>query len=453
MDARNTIEFAQSFDEGESQQDRDKRAEGLKQVQELFVKQGDNYAYKDVPSVVAFSESENVISTDLDNNDVATAMTRLAQAKGWQFYTVSGSNNFYEAVEKQTERQIEEYEQTVKPEQTAIPEQTAKPEQTAIPEQPAKPEQSAIPEQSAKSKDTVDLANVVSGDSKVTDIDEKESRRRASLVESISNQYRVAGKNYYFKDQGGNVNTLAFKDTGNNLSTSLNTERVTKSLVELAEAKGWDDIKVSGHKDFKRQVWRAASERGIKVRGYTPDADDIAHIKPIEAKNTIEPVEKRETTKAPISDAKVVLLDHGEAPYKNEPNNSGSYYATVKDGSTERTVWGLGIQNAINESGAKKGDSVRIKNHGMSDDGPTSRNIWTVENAEKVEVITAVASAVAEKHIGNESDRQRVVQSVQNRLDANRGNQPDVPMYDNSAATPPSIETSKKNGKTPELTR
>ena len=478
MDARNTIEVAQVFEEGGSQSELDRRADGLKEVQKLFIKKGDEYFFNDVPTIVAFSESDNQISTDLDSRHVADAMVLLAQSKGWQLYTVEGSDVFYKAIEEKTEELTAEWEQlqdrevfeqakdtSIAPKAiesgSADVDNTEEVDQTKKKSTPV--ELSSSQEQSEPTKDTSTLANVIESKNVKVDSTEADTARKKALIASVSNQYRIAGNEYYFKDQGGNVDKLAFKDTGKSLSTSLNSDRVTKSLVELAESKGWDDIKVTGHKDFKRQVFRSAAERGITVRGYTPDADDITFVESRKKQNTIQPVSSREGTKEVVSDNGTrqqpenensgTLVAHGVAPYRNDKDNSDSYFVTVANGNKENTSWGLDLEKAVNDSGVKVGDKVKLEKVEERYKVSGKRNTWNIENAERAEVITAVATAVASEKIGNASDRQRVVEAVKSRVEATNADLPDVNMYDNDAAKTRLVENSKNRQKTPELTR
>ena len=45
-------------------------------------------------------------------------------------------------------------------------------------------------------------------------------------------------------------------------------------MIELAIAKGWKELKVSGSESFRRSVWLEASRRGMAVRGYEPKPQD-----------------------------------------------------------------------------------------------------------------------------------------------------------------------------------
>lgn len=87
----------------------------------------------------------------------------------------------------------------------------------------------------------------------------------------VEKQYLRVGDKFYHPS---NTDMVAFEDKGNRLETKANSENVTRSMVRIAEARGWDEIKVSGSESFRRQVWLEAAARNMDVRGYTPTETD-----------------------------------------------------------------------------------------------------------------------------------------------------------------------------------
>jgi len=95
------------------------------------------------------------------------------------------------------------------------------------------------------------------------------------IPQDIEKQYlRVGGKFYHPK----NTDLVAFEDKGNKLETRSNSEHIAESMVRIAEARGWDEIKVSGSEVFRREVWLEAASRGMQVNGYTPSEQDKAQL-------------------------------------------------------------------------------------------------------------------------------------------------------------------------------
>ena len=114
---------------------------------------------------------------------------------------------------------------------------------------------------------------------------------KVTIPRALVRRYLVAENKFYFRDD---PNLLAFEDTGKRLATEHNDPDVARSMVELAEAKQWNSIKVNGADEFRREVWLAASLRGLDVQGYRPNDVDRARLsellqaRPPERPNSIE---------------------------------------------------------------------------------------------------------------------------------------------------------------------
>ena len=426
---RNTLEMVQAKPPKDNAE-LNERTELKKQILTEFDYDAFSYYYKGVPEVAAFTDYGDAIGSELDNTDVAIAMTTLAKAKGWTRTLATGSDTFYSNAEKLLASESEE----LKPEHTER-KQDAQPETSQDKPTPDKDEPTP---------------NELSAN-KVTDADESALLQRQSLAQSVYEQYRVAGSKYYFKDQAGHVNQLAFKDSGDKLSTALNTERVTRSLVELADAKGWSSINLSGHTEFKRQAWRTATERGIEVSGYEPDDKDLAVVSDKALKNTIEQAPSKQRTK-PTAGREYIgeLIEHGPAPYQHKPENKQSYYVSVNTDKGKRTVWGVALADAVTASHVQPGDAITLTKAGVESAGKFQRNTWTIERDDKRDVIVAVGKAVAAEQIKNPDDRQRIAQGIQARIDSAQ-QLPQVQVYDNKATT--TVQPTQTRTKEPELVR
>ncbi len=85
-----------------------------------------------------------------------------------------------------------------------------------------------------------------------------------------------------------------------------------------------------------------------------------------------------------------VLITHGEAPYEHKAGNRDSYYVTLgcSDGQ-ERTVWGVDLARAMDESKAEIGDRIGLKHLGsqrvtLPDGKEVDRNSWKVVPVEEL---------------------------------------------------------------------
>jgi len=72
----------------------------------------------------------------------------------------------------------------------------------------------------------------------------------------------------------GDTTRIAFTESALRLTTDTNSPSVARSMVDVAEARGWRSLRVSGHEDFKRLVWIEASIRNLKTVGYEPVPGD-----------------------------------------------------------------------------------------------------------------------------------------------------------------------------------
>ncbi len=99
----------------------------------------------------------------------------------------------------------------------------------------------------------------------------------------------------------GDASRIAFTESNLKLSTDSNNPSVARSMVDVAEARGWHSLRVSGHEDFRRMVWLEASLRGVRAVGYEPvpgDQDLLRKEREARQVNRIEPVAGQASGKA-----------------------------------------------------------------------------------------------------------------------------------------------------------
>jgi hypothetical protein len=77
----------------------------------------------------------------------------------------------------------------------------------------------------------------------------------------------------------GDTSRVAFTESTFRLATDTNSPSVARSMVDVAEARYWRALRVSGNEDFKRLVWLEASVRGVKTLGYEPNPGDLEVLK------------------------------------------------------------------------------------------------------------------------------------------------------------------------------
>lgn len=287
--------------------------------------------------------------------------------------------------------------------------------------------------------------------------------------EELEKKFRNEDGIFYFRDRNGQP---AFKDTGNKISTSHNDARVAEATVLLAQSKGWESIKVSGHPDFKREVWFQANLKGMKVDGYKPTEKDLAALESELDKslNKIFPGEARangslpldaeaDYSKSPDSKAeriyKGLVIEHGAAPYQNDKKNNPNYYLTIQNDKGEKeTVWGVDLGRAVNESGVKTGEMATIRYLGnkpvnvMVQDKDkqgavigerqimTNRNTWSVE---KDAVAREIAKQVMKgKNVDQNTIKKidKAIQAKQEKIKQDGGKTPAVRIFDINSPKP-----------------
>lgn len=93
-----------------------------------------------------------------------------------------------------------------------------------------------------------------------------------------------------------------------------------------------------------------------------------------------------------------VLVDHGEAPFENNPENRDSYFVTLETGDgKQNTIWGVDLNRAMEKAAPKIGDRIGLEHKGSEPvtlpDGQTvQRHVWEV-----VDVRALAMSRLAER--------------------------------------------------------
>ena len=145
------------------------------------------------------------------------------------------------------------------------------------------------------------------------DLDAERAARVARLEAALSERYVVKRTAVKVGDRAigqteyryrGDANRVAFTETTFRLSTDNNNPSVARSMVDVAEARNWQALRVSGNEDFKRMVWLEASLRGVKALGYEPQLADQELLKrerESRALNRIEPARVAEQGSSSLS--------------------------------------------------------------------------------------------------------------------------------------------------------
>lgn len=125
------------------------------------------------------------------------------------------------------------------------------------------------------------------------------AKLEASLVERylikraipLAGDLAIGRTEYRFR---GDTSRIAFTESAFKLATDTNSPSVARSMVDVAEARDWKSVQLSGHEDFKRQVWLEATVRGVKALGYEPTPPDLELLQreqEARRRNRIEPIQ------------------------------------------------------------------------------------------------------------------------------------------------------------------
>ncbi len=205
-------------------------------------------------------------------------------------------------------------------------------------------------------------------------------KRPAPVPEAVRSRF-VQVKNAYFFPDGAR----AFTDRGDRLTTPSENREVVRSLVAIAEARGWGEVVVSGTERFRREAWVAARTAGLEVRGYEPTqfekerlgrALQSAAARPHTSPQAAPSEETTPARDRSVPDARNsarqgllrgTLIEHGRAPYQNNSREPESYFVRLETARGERTIWGVDLERALRQSLSQPvaGDRVALRSLGQ----------------------------------------------------------------------------------------
>lgn len=335
----------------------------------------------------------------------------------------------------------------------------------------------------------------VRDDGRVVDGSKEEDAARNVTPDALRKRFLQAENKFYFRDD---ENKLAFEDKGKRLATEHNDPEIARSMVDLAQAKGWSSIKLKGTDEFKREVWLQASLKGMDVQGFKPRDVDLARLEDMRkemgldtdrASNTIERGaerskgrDQREERAEPVDRAAVVdekeqtlskrqlaaletiktvmrargdsevavamaaemaaerfqtnrvhvgkIIDHGSAPFENDPKKERSYYVKLQTEAGEKIVWGVDLERAVGAGKAQIGDDVALAYQGNK---PVTVN---VKEHDKAGNVIGVTEKTTNRNTWDVRRLETLREEVKERLTEaarNADRQPLIKVYDRDA--------------------
>lgn len=221
----------------------------------------------------------------------------------------------------------------------------------------------------------------------------REAARDPHVVpDEIKQRFVQVGNKYHFPD-----GARAFTDHGNRLTSPSENSEVIKSLISIAQARGWSDITISGSDRFRKEAWFAARLAGLDVRGYSPTEFEqgrlvrsLARAQAPAAESTAPDLPPSSSSlsrggrvAASANDARAEepsvprerqrtlqvgrLVDHGAAHYLHDPRNDKSYFVRIETPRGERDIWGVDLHRALKESLTRPqtGDEIGVRSLGQ----------------------------------------------------------------------------------------
>ncbi len=244
----------------------------------------------------------------------------------------------------------------------------------------------------------------------------KERERELSAKDIYTKKSRFSQNVHYINKT--NDKTL-FVDTGTAIAMRRTgiTEAGVGVALQLATQRFGTTLTINGSADFKRLVVEAAAKGGMDIHFtdkhmnqaltlrraeldieregqqiQSPDTANREQAGPESAGERPAPAAQSEPL---VVDKTVIvgeLVGHGAAPYKHDEKNERSYFVALQTEAGPRTLWGVGLQEVMEEKVFAQGDRIKLKDGGkepvtikqQQEDGsvkevPGFRRAWSAE--------------------------------------------------------------------------
>ncbi|MEX8139987.1 TraI/MobA(P) family conjugative relaxase [Acinetobacter baumannii] len=178
---------------------------------------------------------------------------------------------------------------------------------------------------------------------------ERTDKAKTYIMKALKPQARKDGSMAYRTADGGMVIDRA---------THVKAEKATTGAalvsLELASKRfAGQALIVEGTDTFKQEVAQLAGLHNLNIRFADPEMEKM-RLEAVAEKVAARPEKENEHFGT--------LVDHGSAPYEHDPKNRQSFFVTIEDKKgVQRTIWGIDLERALAQSGAKIGDQVSLK--------------------------------------------------------------------------------------------
>jgi hypothetical protein len=124
-----------------------------------------------------------------------------------------------------------------------------------------------------------------------------------------------------------------------------NNQQAARHMLDMAAAKGWNSIQFWGPPEWRQTAIEEAVRRGMPV---VVDEEDQDWLDQCQQRNGL----------------RGRIIEHGAAPYLNNPEASPSYFVRLQTTKGETSVWGVDLRRAVRESDVQPGDQVLLQHGG-----------------------------------------------------------------------------------------
>jgi hypothetical protein len=166
-----------------------------------------------------------------------------------------------------------------------------------------------------------------------TRAEEKQRRRvtpdtaQSDIVAARHNLYTAdkkfpAAVRVYYSDYQQKSEVMRAK--GDLITTKLDDRQTIGAMLDLAQSRGWQSVKLRGTDDFKREAWVQAGVRGMQTDGYKATNTDLQEL------------ERRKAAAAPVTTKEVPK----EKPAPKASAKTADNDDAVSLQEMEKAVWG-----------------------------------------------------------------------------------------------------------------
>jgi hypothetical protein len=107
------------------------------------------------------------------------------------------------------------------------------------------------------------------------------------------------------------------------ITTKLDDRQTVSAMLDLAQSRGWQTVRLRGSDSFQREAWVQAHARGIRTEGYTPKNTDL------------QEAERRKVAAAPVA------VPVGKETAQRAARKPKTAEAAPQQRAQEKAVWNV----------------------------------------------------------------------------------------------------------------